>query len=108
MRIRIRDHARFEPGKMTKVALAATPRTLLDLYCLEPGQAQKPHAHADQDKIYLGLDGRGRVSVNGAEEVLEPGDAVVVPAGAEHGVSNDGEARLLLVVVVAPPPPHTR
>lgn len=106
MKIRIREHARFQPEKMTKVALAATARALLDLYCLEPGQAQKPHAHADQDKIYLGLEGRGRVSVGSGEETLEPGDAVVVAAGAEHGIRNDGDGRLLVVVVVAPPPPH--
>ena len=49
MRIRVKDHAKLQPDKMAKVALAATPRALLDLYCVAPGQEQKPHTHGDQD-----------------------------------------------------------
>ncbi len=106
MRIRIRDHAKFQAEKMAKIALATTSRTQLDLYCLEPGQSQKAHTHADQDKIYVVLEGRGRFSLDGAESDLETGEAIVAPAGAAHGVVNDSGARLLLLVVVTPPPPH--
>ena len=41
MKIRVRDHARLSPDKMAKIALAATERSLLDLYCVAPGQSQK-------------------------------------------------------------------
>jgi len=106
VRIRIRDHAKFQTDKMAKIALATTSRTQLDLYCLEPGQSQKAHTHADQDKIYVVLEGRGRFSLDGAESTLESGEAIVAPAGAAHGVVNDSGGRLLLLVVVTPPPPH--
>ena len=114
MRIRVRDHAKLQPDKMAKIALATTSRAQLDLYCLEPGQDQKPHAHDDQDKIYFVLAGRGRVVLEGrgrfrlgaAEHILDVGDALVAPAGVEHGLVNDGAARLLVLVVVTPPPPH--
>lgn len=106
MKIRIHDHAKFQPDKMAKIALATTSRAQLDLYCLEPGQSQKAHTHADQDKIYLVLEGRGRFSLDGAEATLEAGEAIVAPAGAAHGVVNDSGARLLIAVVVTPPPPH--
>ncbi len=106
MKIRLHDRASFQPDRMAKVALAASPRMLVDLYCLEPGQAQKPHAHAEQDKLYVALEGRVRVAVHGVEHVIEPGEAVVAAAGHEHGVVNDSGARAVLLVVVAPPPPH--
>lgn len=106
MRIRIRDHAKFQTDKMAKIALATTSRTQLDLYCLEPGQTQKAHTHTDQDKIYVVMEGRGRFSLDGAESTLEAGEAIVAPAGAAHGVVNDSTDRLLLLVVVTPPPPH--
>ena len=106
MRIRIRDHAKFQADRMAKIALATTSRAQLDLYCLEPGQGQKAHTHADQDKVYVVLEGRGRFSLDGAEASLEAGEAIVAPAGAAHGVVNDSGARLLLLVVVTPPPPH--
>jgi quercetin dioxygenase-like cupin family protein len=106
MRIVVREHARFQPDRLARIALATTARAQLDLYCVAPGQAQKAHVHDDQDKIYLVLEGRGRFTVAGAEAVLGPGEAVVAPAGAAHGLVNDGDAPLLVVVVVTPPPPH--
>lgn len=106
MKIRLKDRAEFRPDKMAKITLAQTERTLLDLYCLGPGQEQKPHAHADQDKIYVVLEGRARVLLDGREESLEAGEAVVAPAGTPHGIANAGAAPLLALVVVTPPPPH--
>lgn len=106
MKIRLRERATFQPDRMAKVALAATSRALVDLYCLEPGQAQKPHAHAEQDKLYVAVEGRVRVTVDSVEHVIEPGEAVVAAAGHAHGVVNDSGARAVLLVVVAPPPPH--
>ena len=106
MKIRLREHAKFQADRMAKIALAATPRVLLDLYALEPGQAQKVHAHDGQDKIYVVLEGRGRFSVGGSEEALESGEAIVAASGVPHGVVNDSEARLLVLVLVSPPPPH--
>ncbi len=34
---------RFSPEKMQKVGLFSSEGFFLDLYCLEPGQTQKPH-----------------------------------------------------------------
>lgn len=106
MKIRLRERAVFQPGRMAKIALAATARVHLDLYALEPGQSQQVHSHGDQDKVYVVLEGRVRASVGGEEETLDAGEAVVAPAGTPHGVANDSGARALLLVLVAPPPPH--
>jgi len=105
-KITIRDHARWDAAKMAKVALGATDRALLDLYCVGPGQAQKAHTHGDQDKIYVVLDGQARIRVGDAEDTLTSGEAIIAPAGVEHGVVNDGPASAMLLVVVTPPPPH--
>jgi mannose-6-phosphate isomerase-like protein (cupin superfamily) len=104
--IRLRDHVTLDPNRMAKVLLASTPRALVDLYCLAPGQAQRPHAHADQDKIYVVLEGRGRIHLDGRDEPVGPGEAVVARAEVVHGVTNDGSEPLILLVVVTPPPPH--
>jgi quercetin dioxygenase-like cupin family protein len=106
VKIRIRDHVKLQPDRMAKIALAATPRAQLDLYCVAPGQTQKSHTHGDQDKIYVVLEGRGRFTVGDADERLEPGEAVVAGAGTPHGLVNDGSEPLLVLVVVTPPPPH--
>ncbi len=106
MKIRLADRAKYQPDKMAKIALASTPRAQVDLYCLEPGQSQKVHAHDSQDKVYVVLEGRGRFTLDGGEHALQAGEALVAAAGSQHGVANDSRERLLLLVFVAPPPPH--
>ena len=106
MKIRVKDHVKFQPDKLAKIALATTGRVQLDLYCVAPGQAQKAHTHDAQDKVYYVLTGAGRFSLAGREETLGEGEALIAPAGVEHGLVNDSRDPLVILVVVAPPPKH--
>jgi quercetin dioxygenase-like cupin family protein len=108
MKIRVRDHVKVAADKMARIGLSSTTRTQLDLYCVAPGQSQTRHRHEGEDKVYYVLEGAGRFSVGGVEERLEAGEAVVAPAGVEHGLINDGAELLLVLVMVAPPPAHMR
>jgi mannose-6-phosphate isomerase-like protein (cupin superfamily) len=94
----------FAAEKMAKNGIFATARLYYDVYCLEPGQAQKVHSHAGSDKVYLVLHGRARVVVGKEERDLAPGDAVLCPAGVDHGVRNESGERASLLVVTTPPP----
>ena len=91
---------RFSSEKMQKVGLFETPRLFCDLYCLEPGQAQKAHSHGDADKVYLVLEGRAQVQVGADRLEMGPHEAVIAPAGSDHGVSNPGPGKLVLYVFV--------
>ena len=108
MKIRVEDHVKLDASRMAKIALATTARCQLDLYCVAPGQSQRPHTHDDQDKIYYVLEGKGRFELGGKQERLTAGDALVAPAGMDHGLVNDGTEPLLVLVVVTPPPPHAK
>lgn len=98
--------ARYAAEKMQKVALFGTDRSMADLYCLMPGQAQRPHVHAGEDKVYVVLEGLAEFQVRGEKATLGPGHAVLARAGAEHGVTNPGPATLRLLVFIAPPITH--
>ncbi len=65
--------ALFSAAKMNKVSLFASPRMFCDIYCLEPGQEQRPHRHAGNDKIYYALTGTCRVTVGAKTQPLRPG-----------------------------------
>jgi mannose-6-phosphate isomerase-like protein (cupin superfamily) len=95
---------RFSAEKMQKVNLFETPRMFCDIYCLEPGQAQKPHAHAGADKVYFVLEGEGEFSVGEERRSLGPGHAILAPADVDHGVRNAGSAPLTVLVFMAPNP----
>ncbi len=100
----LNDFKQFSPDKMKKNNLFQTPRFFCDVYAFEPGQAQKGHVHGDQDKIYIVLDGQGTFQIGAEEQVLGPGQAVMAPAGTEHGVCNHTQQRLSVLVFVAPNP----
>ena len=97
-----RDHTGANPVKFFKSTLAESPSLLLGLNCLEPGQAQAAHSHADQDKFYFVVEGEGEFTVGDETRRCSQGGVVWAPAGAPHGVSNPGSARLVLLVGIAP------
>jgi mannose-6-phosphate isomerase-like protein (cupin superfamily) len=97
------DVRRFDASKMQKVNLLETTRFFCDVYCLEPGQAQKPHRHEDADKVYLTLEGEVLVRVGDESAPLEVGAAALAPAGSEHGLENRGPARAAVLVFMTKP-----
>jgi quercetin dioxygenase-like cupin family protein len=94
--------ARFQPDKMAKVDVAASKHLICGLNCFEPGQVQKAHAHKGADKLYYVVEGRGEFSVGAERRTLGAGELLYVPAEAEHGVVNSGDARLSVLIVIAP------
>ena len=104
----VQAERRFSADKMQKVNLFETERMFADIYCLEPGQEQKRHAHAGADKIYFVLEGTGRFQIGDDEGELGPDQIVLAPGGVEHGVRNESQARLVLLVFMAPNPNKAR
>ncbi len=102
--VKVREQAAFNPEKMSKISLFDTDRFFCDVYCLEPGQKQKVHAHAGSDKVYYVLEGRGVVRVGSEERELGPDEITLAPAGEEHGVVNPSGERLVMLVFMAPKP----
>jgi len=100
------DACRFSSEKMQKINLFATNELFFDVYCLEPGQQQKVHSHAESSKVYVVLEGDGRFHIDGETQSVRPGQAVMAAAGQPHGVENETQDRLVILVGMAPPPTH--
>lgn len=94
----------FSDEKMHKVNLYESPHLFCDVYCLKPGQAQKPHTHAQNDKIYHALKGTCHVQIGDKVEALSPGRVAIAPAGVLHGIENRSDADATLLVIMAPNP----
>lgn len=100
----LKSERRFSAEKLQKLNLFETERMFADVYCLEPGQEQKPHVHSGADKIYLVLEGSGRFHIGDEDRELGVDQIVLAPADTEHGVSNNSDTRLVLLVFMAPNP----
>jgi mannose-6-phosphate isomerase-like protein (cupin superfamily) len=102
--VHYQDHVGSRADKFYKTTLFQAEHLLIGLNCLEPGQVQAVHDHADQDKFYYVVEGTGHFTVG--EEVTEvgPGHVVWAEAGVPHGVENRGAVRLTILMGIAPPP----
>ncbi len=94
----------FRDDKMAKVNLYETRNFFCDLYCLRPGQQQKVHSHAENDKLYYGLRGDASVTVGEETRPLRQGEIVLARTGVPHGIANDGEGDVVCLVFMAPHP----
>ena len=96
------DHVGASADKPFKSTFWRTERLMLGLNCLAPGQEQKLHDHAGQDKFYFVVEGTGEFVVGDERKSAGAGGAVWAPAGVAHGVANTGADRLVLLVGIAP------
>ena len=100
----VRGLIRFSDDKMQKIPLFDSEKYFCDLYCLKPGQDQRIHSHAESDKIYFVLRGKGTFHIGGQEKELGSDEIVVARPGEPHGVRNATNEDLVLLVFMTPRP----
>src|SRR5262245_61824619 len=98
------EHTRFAADKLAKQNLFESERFFCDLYCLEPGQSQRPHTHGESDKVYVVLTGEVVVRIAAQERTLGPGGAAHAAPGEEHSLHNAGAAQATVLVFMTPKP----
>jgi len=64
--------------------------------------SQLRHAHREQEELYLVLDGTAQLEVSGTTYRLGERDALVVPAGVAHQLTNIGLGPLTYLAAAAP------
>ena len=77
-----------------------SPGLEIGVYVLVAPEPDRQQPHAD-DEVYVVLEGRGALEIEGETVMLEEGKAAFVPAGAEHRFL--GYEQLSLLVIFAQP-----
>jgi mannose-6-phosphate isomerase-like protein (cupin superfamily) len=82
--IRVREvQRRLERGSGGYEIVHSSPGLELGVYVLVAPAADEQQPH-DRDEVYVVLDGRGTLQIDGGSVDLEAGDAAFVPAGVDH------------------------
>ena len=103
-----RKPLRHERGEeVTLVGPAIGPRPMdVHVISIRAGTPPGPyHFHTASDIVYVVVEGRVRTRIDGAEHVLETGDAAFIPAGVRHSAHNIGAGETRLVEIYAPADP---
>jgi len=78
----------------------------LVLMSLKPGEEIGAEVHADNDQFFRFEVGQGKVIIDGNEYIVGDGDAVIVPAGANHNVINTSASEGLKMYTLYAPAHH--
>ena len=69
---------------------------------LPVGRATTPHRHVKTEEIYYILVGEGVMRVDAETRSVTVGDAIAIPPGAVHQITNTGHDELKLLCCCAP------
>jgi quercetin dioxygenase-like cupin family protein len=79
---------------------AAAGLAFVDLVVVPPGASIGLHTHGpDDEEVYVVVEGRGRMTVDGTATEVGPGDVIVNRPGGAHGLENPGAGPMRVVVV---------
>jgi mannose-6-phosphate isomerase-like protein (cupin superfamily) len=68
---------------------------------LAPGK--RLEAHTDpMEEIYFIMNGEGEMTLDDETQHVVPGDAIWIPTGSRHSLSNTGRDDCIILVVAAP------
>lgn len=73
---------------------------------LPAGAKTMPHYHPITEEIYFLTEGSGLMQVEGELRDVGPGDAIAIPPGARHQITNTGDVALKLLCCCAPAYEH--
>jgi mannose-6-phosphate isomerase-like protein (cupin superfamily) len=69
---------------------------------LEPRGGQVPWHNQEQEEIYFILEGEGEMCLGEERRLLKAGQAVYIPPGVYHQLTNTGEAPLRMLYCYGP------
>lgn len=73
---------------------------------LPSGGRTVAHRHLLTEEIYYVLEGHGEMLLDGESRPVGPGDAIAIPPGALHQMTNTGQAVLKFLCCCAPAYEH--
>lgn len=82
------------------------PHSQLVVMTLQPNEEIGMEVHQDVDQFLRIEEGEGKTILNGEEQLVKAGFAIVVPAGTKHNVVNTSSDKKLKLYTIYSPAEH--
>lgn len=67
------------------------------IYCFRPGECAHPEPHChDTDEVFIVLQGKGVMPVDGRQHPMAQGDVIIIEAGEDHHTTSSVDAPLMV------------
>lgn len=93
-------------NKYFRQVLYTSQHVQVVVMCLQPREDIGVEVHEIVDQFLRVESGEGKVIIDGVEQAVKDGDAIVVPAGAKHNLINTSVDKALQLYTVYAPPHH--
>jgi mannose-6-phosphate isomerase-like protein (cupin superfamily) len=80
--------------------------TQLVVMTLQPGEDIGLETHRGNDQFFRVEGGHGKCIIDDSVYLIKDGDAIIIPAHAEHNIINTSDTELLQVYTLYSPPHH--
>ena len=94
----LKQQVSYEPGKVVSLTLAQRPGVGMTLFAIDAGEGLSTHA-APGDAMACILEGQARITIDGKENEVSEGGAIIMPMGVPHAVYAVTPFKMLLTVV---------
>ncbi len=99
---------RTEENDNFRTVLYTARHSQLVVMSLVPGQDIGTETHKNVDQFIRIEQGEGKAILNGEEQTIREGYAIVIPAGTEHNVINTSSEKMRLYTIYSPPEHHDK
>jgi len=97
----------YPARRRTQNLVGGASSIAVDSFCmgyvtLEPHGGQVPWHNQEQDEVYFVVRGTGEMCIGAEKQTLTGGQAVQIPPGVFHQITNIGEDELIMIYVYGP------
>lgn len=94
----LKEQVAYQAGQVVSKTLAQNEHVSVTLFSFDKGEEISTH-ESKGDAFVTCLDGKGKITIDGKEYILQEGQSIVMPAGHPHAVFGEEQFKMLLVVV---------
>lgn len=97
----------YPAGRRTQNLVGGSSSIQAEGFCLgyvtlEPGGGQIPWHNHSQEEVYVILQGRGEMCLGEERQAVSAGQAIYIPSGVYHQLTNQADAPLVFLYCYAP------
>ena len=95
--LKLKDCVAYAEGQVVSKTLIQNDGLGITIFAFAKGEGISTH-ESGGDALVVALDGKGKITINGKDFILQDGESIVMPAKTPHAVYGEENFKMLLVV----------